>query len=143
MHYAITALWTAAAYKVPLTIVVASNAEYGVLKQFGKIEHTNGVPGLDLPGLDIVATARSYGVRAHEAKSTGDVADLFTQALKVNSTGTAQACEFSSRCTKGTSRASAIKRIARRPRPTVCGPVADSHQRPLLAVDSTGQRNTC
>jgi benzoylformate decarboxylase len=55
-------LWTAAAYKVPRTIVVASNAEYGVLKQFGKIEHTNGVPGLDLPGLDIVATAKSYGV---------------------------------------------------------------------------------
>jgi hypothetical protein len=50
------ALWTAAAYKVPLTIVVDSNAEYGVLKQFGKIEHTKGVPGLDLPGLDIVAT---------------------------------------------------------------------------------------
>ncbi len=48
IHYAITALWTAATYKVPLTIVVASNAEYGILKQFAKIEHTTGVPGLDL-----------------------------------------------------------------------------------------------
>jgi benzoylformate decarboxylase len=82
IHYAITALWTAAAYKVPLTIVVASNAEYGILKQFAKIEHTKGVPGLDLAGLDIVATAKSYGVRAYEAKSTGDVANLFTQAVK-------------------------------------------------------------
>jgi benzoylformate decarboxylase len=82
IHYAITALWTAATYKVPLTIVVASNAEYGILKQFAKIEHTKGVPGLDLAGLDIVATAKSYGVRAYEARSTGDVADLFTQALK-------------------------------------------------------------
>jgi thiamine pyrophosphate-dependent acetolactate synthase large subunit-like protein len=27
MHYAITALWTAAHYRVPVTIVVASNAE--------------------------------------------------------------------------------------------------------------------
>jgi benzoylformate decarboxylase len=82
IHYAITALWTAAAYKVPLTVVVASNAEYGILKQFAKIEHTNGIPGLDLAGLDIVATAKSYGVRAYEAKSTGDVAELFNQALK-------------------------------------------------------------
>ena len=38
-HYAITALWTAATYKIPLTIVVTSNAEYGILKQFGGIEH--------------------------------------------------------------------------------------------------------
>jgi benzoylformate decarboxylase len=63
MHYAITALWTAATYKIPLTIVVTSNAEYGILKQFGGIEHTAGVPGLDLPGLDIVATAASSGTR--------------------------------------------------------------------------------
>ena len=40
MHYAITALWTAAHYKIPITVVVASNAEYGVLKEFGKWEHT-------------------------------------------------------------------------------------------------------
>jgi len=59
MHYAITSLWTAAHYGIPLTIVVASNSEYGILKEFGVIEHTTGVPGLDLPGLDIVATARS------------------------------------------------------------------------------------
>jgi len=69
MHYAITSLWTAAHYGIPLTIVVASNSEYGILKEFGVIEHATGVPGLDLPGLDIVATARSYGVDAHEAKA--------------------------------------------------------------------------
>lgn len=76
MHYAITSLWTAAHYGIPLTIVVASNSEYGILKEFGGIEHTFGVPGLDLPGLDIAATARSYGVDAHEAKTTEDVAEL-------------------------------------------------------------------
>jgi len=76
MHYAITALWTAAHYHIPLTIVVASNAEYGVLKQFGAWERTAGVPGLDLPGLDIVATAASYGVDAHEAHTTDEVTKL-------------------------------------------------------------------
>ena len=41
-NYAITALWTASHYRIPLTIVVASNAEYGVLKEFGKWEKTPG-----------------------------------------------------------------------------------------------------
>ncbi len=81
MHYAITSLWTAAHYEIPVTVVVASNSEYGILKQFGGIEHTTGVPGLDLPGLDVVATARSYGVDAHEATSTDEVAELLNAGI--------------------------------------------------------------
>jgi thiamine pyrophosphate-dependent acetolactate synthase large subunit-like protein len=81
MHYAITALWSAANYNIPVTIVVASNAEYGILKEFGAIEHTTGVPGLDLPGLDIVATASSYGVPSEEAKDTDELEALFRDAL--------------------------------------------------------------
>jgi benzoylformate decarboxylase len=81
MHYAITALWTAAHYKIPLTIVVGSNAEYGVLKEFGKWERTFGVPGLDLPGLDIVATAASYGLAAHEARTADEVTQLVREGI--------------------------------------------------------------
>lgn len=81
MHYAITALWTAAHYHIPVTVVVASNAEYGVLKQFGKLEKTPRVPGLDLPGLNIVATAASYGVDAHEAHSTDEVLELVESGI--------------------------------------------------------------
>ena len=80
MHYAISALWTAAHYRIPVTVVVASNAEYGILKQFAAMEKTAGVPGLDLPGLDIVATAASYGVDAHEAHSTDEVTKLVEAA---------------------------------------------------------------
>jgi benzoylformate decarboxylase len=81
MHYAITALWTAAHYKIPLTIVVASNAEYGILKEFGKWEKTPGVPGLDLPGLDVVGTAASYGVDSHEAHTTDEVIKLVESGI--------------------------------------------------------------
>jgi benzoylformate decarboxylase len=76
MHYAITSLWTAARYQIPVTIVVSSNEEYGVLKQFRDIEGAAGVPGLDLPGLHVVATAESYGIDAHEATSTDQVMEL-------------------------------------------------------------------
>ncbi|MFI5783266.1 benzoylformate decarboxylase [Nocardia sp. NPDC051570] len=81
IHYAITALWTAARYKIPVTFVVASNTEYGILKQFGQLENTPGVPGLDLPGLDIVATATSYGVDAHHASSTDEVTELLRAGI--------------------------------------------------------------
>jgi benzoylformate decarboxylase len=81
MHYAITALWTAAHHQIPLTIVVASNAEYGVLKEFGKWEKTAGIPGLDLPGLNVVGTAASYGVDAHEARSTDEVTKLVESGI--------------------------------------------------------------
>ena len=63
------------ALRLPLTIVVASNSGYGILKEFGVIEDTTGGPGFDSPGLDIVATARSYGVDAHQATTTDDVAE--------------------------------------------------------------------
>src|SRR5246127_3466905 len=81
MHYAITALWTASHYRIPLTIVVASNAEYGVLKKFGQWEKTAGVPGLDVPGLDVVGTAASYGVDAHEAHTTDEVIKLVESGI--------------------------------------------------------------
>jgi benzoylformate decarboxylase len=81
MHYAITALWTAAHYQIPVTIVVASNAEYGILKEFGKWEKTAGVPGMDLPGLDVVGTAASYGVDAHEAHTTDEVIKLVESGI--------------------------------------------------------------
>lgn len=81
MHYAITALWTAAQYQIPVTIVVASNAEYGVVKEFGVWEKTPNVPGLDLPGLNVVATAASYGVDAHEARCTDEVVELVKSGI--------------------------------------------------------------
>ena len=81
MQYAITALWTASQYQIPVTIVVASNAEYGVVKEFGVWEKTPGVPGLDLPGLNIVATAASYGVDAHEAHTTDEVVELVKDGI--------------------------------------------------------------
>jgi benzoylformate decarboxylase len=47
-----------------------------VVKQFGVWEKTPGVSGLDLPALDVVATAASYGVDAHEAHSVDEATEL-------------------------------------------------------------------
>jgi benzoylformate decarboxylase len=63
-QYAITGFWTAAAYDIPVTFLVLRNGAYAILKWFARTQQVAGVPGLDLPGLDVAATARSYGVPA-------------------------------------------------------------------------------
>jgi benzoylformate decarboxylase len=63
-QYAITALWTAAAYSIPVKFLVLRNNEYSILKWFSSLEGVTGAPGLDLPALDVSATALSYGVPA-------------------------------------------------------------------------------
>jgi benzoylformate decarboxylase len=77
-QYGITALWTAAAYKVPVTFLVLRNEEYMILKWFAEFEQATGVPGLDLAGLDVAAVARAYGVPSVEV---GDREEL-TEALR-------------------------------------------------------------
>ncbi|MFJ3908625.1 benzoylformate decarboxylase [Streptomyces vinaceus] len=80
IHYAVQALWTAAAYKVPVTFVVLSNAKYAILHWFAQLEHAQGSPGLDIPGLDITAVADGYGVRTHRAHGTGELTKLVRDA---------------------------------------------------------------
>jgi benzoylformate decarboxylase len=76
-QYAITGFWTAAAYRVPVTFLVLRNSEYSILKWFAALEQVEGAPGLDLPALDVAATARSYGVPAQAVEG----ADALRAAL--------------------------------------------------------------
>jgi benzoylformate decarboxylase len=63
-QYAITAFWTAAAYSIPVKFLVLRNNEYSILKWFASLEDVTGAPALDLPRLDVAATAQSYGVQS-------------------------------------------------------------------------------
>lgn len=68
-QYAIQALWTAVAYRLPITYLVLRNDEYAILKWFSGLESVTGAPGLDLPALDVAAVARGYGMPAREVAS--------------------------------------------------------------------------
>ncbi len=63
-QYAITGLWTAAAYGVPVTFLVLRNEEYAILKWFAGLEEVQGAPGLDLPAVNTSEVAKGYGVEA-------------------------------------------------------------------------------
>jgi benzoylformate decarboxylase len=57
-QYSVQAIWTAAQHNLPIVYVVMRNQEHSILKSFAVLEETPGVPGLDLPGLDIASVAR-------------------------------------------------------------------------------------
>lgn len=63
-QYSIQSIWTAAQHRLPILFVVPRNEEYAILKSFAVLEETPGVPGLDLPGIDIVSLAAGYGCAA-------------------------------------------------------------------------------
>jgi benzoylformate decarboxylase len=83
-QYAIQALWTAATYRVPVTILVLRNDEYAILKWFGALESVEGAPGLDLPALDTVAVATGYGVDATRADGPDELATALRDAFRAD-----------------------------------------------------------
>jgi benzoylformate decarboxylase len=83
-QYGITALWTAAAYRVPVTFLVLRNDEYAILKWFAELEQIgSGVPGLDLPGLDVAAVAEAYGVPSQQVDTREELSEALRAAIAV------------------------------------------------------------
>jgi benzoylformate decarboxylase len=80
-QYSIQAIWTAAQHKLPIVFVVLRNGEYAILKSFAELEKTPGVPGLQLPGLDIASLATGFGCRTANVDSTDALTREFTSAL--------------------------------------------------------------
>ncbi len=63
-QYSLQSLWTATQHHLPIAIVVLRNYEYAILKSLAALDDIPNLPGLDLPGLDIVSLAKGYGCDA-------------------------------------------------------------------------------
>jgi benzoylformate decarboxylase len=81
-QYAITGFWTAKAYNVPVTFLILRNSEYAILKWFSVLEQVSGAPGLDLPALDVAATAASYGVPGVKVSGRDELHGALSAALQ-------------------------------------------------------------
>jgi benzoylformate decarboxylase len=81
VQYAVQAFWSAAAYDVPLTVLVLRNEEYAILKWFAGLEQVEGAPGLDLPKLDCSALASAYGVNARRTEGVDDTREALREAI--------------------------------------------------------------
>ncbi|SUC28209.1 Benzoylformate decarboxylase [Providencia rustigianii] len=82
MQYSIQGLWSAAQHNLPIVFVIPRNSEYAILKSFAVLEETPGVPGLDIPNLDIVALGKGYGCTAVKATTVEEVQQACKEAYK-------------------------------------------------------------
>lgn len=85
-QYSVQSIWTAAQHRLPLVYVVMRNEKYSILKSFAVLEETPGVPGLDLPGLDIASWAHGFGRHAVDVDTTEDLQREFKAALAADTT---------------------------------------------------------
>jgi benzoylformate decarboxylase len=79
--YSIQALWTAAQRRLPLTMVVINNGGYCAMRSFSRVMQVHNVPGLELPGIDIVKIAQGFGCEAMRVTHATDLAPALTRAL--------------------------------------------------------------
>jgi benzoylformate decarboxylase len=82
--YSIQALWTAAHHKLPLTVVIANNGGYRIIKQrllaFHGDDHYVGMDFVD-PPVDFVGMAKSLGLEATRITDPGDVGPTLKSAF--------------------------------------------------------------
>jgi benzoylformate decarboxylase len=57
------------------------NEEYMILKWFASLEQVSGVPGLELPGLDVAAVAQGYGMAAETVTDRAALGDALRTAI--------------------------------------------------------------
>jgi benzoylformate decarboxylase len=81
LQYSIQALYTMAQHHLPVTVIVPQNAEYAILKAFAEVTNTPNVPGLDLPGLDVVSQAKGFGVEAVRVSDPHELKQVLQDSL--------------------------------------------------------------
>lgn len=79
--YSIQALWSAARQGVAVAFIVINNGGYSILKAFEKMVGIKDVPGLDLPGIDLVRVAGGFGVEGETVESPEDLQPALKRAL--------------------------------------------------------------
>jgi benzoylformate decarboxylase len=79
--FGLQAIWTAAHYRVPVVYLVLNNGGYGILKAFAAFQQTPGVPGLDLPDLDLASIARGMGAHSCRVSSAADLGEACRAAF--------------------------------------------------------------
>jgi benzoylformate decarboxylase len=86
--YGIQALWSAAHHEIPVTFVIANNAQYRILKVCGKVMSLPQLfdprcPGMNLvrPEVDFVGLARALGVEAERVTEPDQLSDCVRESL--------------------------------------------------------------
>jgi len=85
-QYSLQSVYTVVQQGAHVIFLVLRNGEYGILKEFAVLEETPSVPGLDLPGLDIVLLGKGYGANSTHAGTRYEITLAFKNALAFSET---------------------------------------------------------
>ncbi|MGE3328800.1 MAG: thiamine pyrophosphate-dependent enzyme, partial [Acidimicrobiia bacterium] len=80
-QFSFQGLWSAVQHELPVVFVVPRNGEYAILRAFAEAQDLPGVPGLTLPGLDIVSLAQGYLCPAVRAETASEVKEALAIAF--------------------------------------------------------------
>jgi benzoylformate decarboxylase len=84
LQYSIQALWTAVQQNAPVVVIVLRNSDYSALKSFCDFTQVGrNVPGMDLPGIDVVKIAQGYGMNARAVERAEDLEPALAEAFAV------------------------------------------------------------
>ncbi|MGA9463221.1 MAG: benzoylformate decarboxylase [Terracidiphilus sp.] len=83
-QYSVQSLYTAVQQRLKLIYIVPCNDGYVILQEFTVLEKTPNVPALDVPGLDIVTTAKAFGCVGVAANTTEEIKAAFKTALSAD-----------------------------------------------------------
>src|SRR5215472_13414147 len=82
IQYSIQALWSAVQYDAAVIFLVLRNGDYSALKSFCDFTHVGrNVPGMELPGIDMVKIAQGYGMAAEEVDRPEELEPILRQAF--------------------------------------------------------------
>ena len=85
IQYSVQALWSAVQNKAPVVFIVLRNGDYSALKGFCDFTQVGrNVPGMDIPGIDIVKIAQGYGMAATEVDQPDELKPALKSALAGN-----------------------------------------------------------
>ncbi|WP_235039276.1 benzoylformate decarboxylase [Kibdelosporangium aridum] len=79
--YSVQALWTAARYSAPLTVVVMDNGEYAAVANHSNRLGVSGVPGIQLGEVDFRALANGQGCQGVLVSDPVELARALTDAV--------------------------------------------------------------
>jgi benzoylformate decarboxylase len=80
--YAPQALWSAVQLGTPVAFVVVNNARYAILESVAAFGGLEGVPSLELPGVDFLAMAATYGCAARRVSDAGELPEALGTAVR-------------------------------------------------------------
>jgi benzoylformate decarboxylase len=79
--YAPQALWSAVGLGTAVTFIVVNNGRYAILESVAAFGGLEGVPSLELPGVDFLAMAASYGCAARRVRDAGELREAIEAAV--------------------------------------------------------------